>query len=77
MTESRENPKEPEDHTAIEPQGLSDSQMLSNSVFAFLGPYGAGKTTAIKLFLSLTRPASGGGTILGHDLTKENEKTKT
>jgi ABC-type multidrug transport system ATPase subunit len=74
MTESRENPKENGDHTAIEPQGLSNLQVLKNSVFIFHGPNGAGKTTTIKLILDPTRPTSYSGTILAHDLTKENEK---
>jgi ABC-2 type transport system ATP-binding protein len=37
-------------------------------VFGFLGPNGAGKTTAVRLLLGLTRPTSGGGTVLGRPL---------
>ncbi len=74
---------------AIEIQGLSKAfgnfyavkglnlQVPRNSVFAFLGPNGAGKTTTIKLFLGLTRPTSGSGTILGHDLTIENKRIRS
>jgi ABC-type multidrug transport system ATPase subunit len=75
MTESREKPKENEDYTTIEIQGLSNFQLPKNSVFALLGPNGAGKTTTIKYLLGLTRPTSGGGTILGHDFTMEYQKT--
>lgn len=87
MTESQEKNKE--SHTAIEIHGLSKAfgnyyavkglnlQVPKNSVFAFLGPNGAGKTTTIKLLLGLTRPTSGGGTILGHDLTVENKRIRS
>jgi len=89
MTESQENPKESESHAAIEIHGLSKAfgdfyavkglslQVPRNTVFAFLGPNGAGKTTTIKLLLGLTRPTSGGGTILGHDLTMENKRIRS
>lgn len=89
MTESQEKMDETESHTAIDIHGLSKAfgnfyavkglslQVPKNSVFAFLGPNGAGKTTAIKLLLGLTRPTSGGGTILGHDLTTENKRIRS
>ncbi|MDH4214043.1 MAG: ABC transporter ATP-binding protein, partial [Candidatus Thorarchaeota archaeon] len=89
MTESQEKNKESVNHTAIEIHGLSKAfgdfyavkglnlQVPKNSVFAFLGPNGAGKTTTIKLLLGLTQPTSGGGTILGHDLTVENKRIRS
>ncbi|MFW9910920.1 MAG: ABC transporter ATP-binding protein [Candidatus Thorarchaeota archaeon] len=89
MTESQVTTKDRESHTAIEIHGLSKAfgnfyavkglnlQVPKNSVFAFLGPNGAGKTTTIKLLLGLTRPTSGGGTILGHDLTLENKRIRS
>ncbi|MDH4215221.1 MAG: ABC transporter ATP-binding protein [Candidatus Thorarchaeota archaeon] len=89
MTESQEKNKESASHTAIEIHGLSKAfgdfyavkglnlQVPKNSVFAFLGPNGAGKTTTIKLLLGLTQPTSGGGTILGHDLTVENKRIRS
>jgi ABC-2 type transport system ATP-binding protein len=89
MTESQERMKESESHTAIELHGLTKAfgdfyavkglnlQVPKNSIFAFLGPNGAGKTTTIKLFLGLARPTSGGGTILGHNLTTENKRIRS
>jgi ABC-2 type transport system ATP-binding protein len=89
MTESREQTKGSESHSAIEIHGLSKAfgdfyavkglnlQVPKNSVFAFLGPNGAGKTTTIKLLLGLARPTSGGGTILGHDLAMENKRIRS
>ena len=38
-------------------------------VFGFLGPNGAGKTTAIRTLLGFLSPTSGGGALLGHDVT--------
>ncbi len=89
MIESQEKMKENESQTAIEIHGLSKAfgdfyalkglnlQVPKNSVFAFLGPNGAGKTTTIKLLLGLARPTSGGGTILGHDLSMENKMIRS
>jgi ABC-2 type transport system ATP-binding protein len=89
MMESQEKMKENESRTALEIHGLTKAfgnfyavkglnlQVPKNSIFAFLGPNGAGKTTTIKLFLGLARPTSGGGTILGHDLTTENKRIRS
>jgi ABC-2 type transport system ATP-binding protein len=49
-----------------------DLKVSEKSIFAFLGPNGAGKTTTIKLLLGLTFPTSGGGTIFGKDIVKDN-----
>jgi ABC-2 type transport system ATP-binding protein len=47
-------------------QGLNLS-VPENSVFAFLGASGAGKTTAIKILLNVISPTRGRATILGVD----------
>ena len=49
-----------------------DLKVPEKSIFAFLGPNGAGKTTTIKLLLGLISPTSGGGTIFGKDIVKDN-----
>jgi ABC-2 type transport system ATP-binding protein len=49
-----------------------DLKVPEKSIFAFLGPNGAGKTTTIKLLLGLVFPTSGGGTIFGKDIVKDN-----
>jgi len=49
-----------------------DLKVPEKSIFAFLGPNGAGKTTTIKLLLGLIFPTSGGGTIFGQDIVKDN-----
>jgi len=49
-----------------------DLKVPEKSIFAFLGPNGAGKTTTIKLLIGLARPTSGGGSIFGKDIVKDN-----
>ncbi|HEY42800.1 MAG TPA: ABC transporter ATP-binding protein [Anaerolineae bacterium] len=49
-----------------------DLKVAKNSIFGFLGPNGAGKTTTIKLLLGLIRPTSGGGSVFGHDILRDN-----
>jgi ABC-2 type transport system ATP-binding protein len=44
-----------------------DLKVHQNSIFGFLGPTGAGKTTTIKLMLGLTRPTAGTANIFGMD----------
>lgn len=45
-------------------------------IFGFLGANGAGKTTAMKILCGLSRPTSGGGTVNGYDLNRDQEKIK-
>jgi ABC-2 type transport system ATP-binding protein len=45
-----------------------DLSIGSGEVFGLLGANGAGKTTAVKILLGLTRPTSGGGQLLGRPL---------
>lgn len=49
-----------------------DLAVPGKSIFGFLGPNGSGKTTTIKLLLGLSRPTSGGGTVLGHNILEDN-----
>ena len=44
---------------------------LPEGCVGLLGPNGAGKTTLIKTMLGFVEPASGGGTVLGHDMVTE------
>ncbi|OAV44045.1 ABC transporter ATP-binding protein [Lewinella sp. 4G2] len=45
-------------------------------VFGFLGANGAGKTTAIKMLIGLSKPTSGEATVAGLDLMTESERVK-
>jgi ABC-2 type transport system ATP-binding protein len=49
-----------------------DLQVPRNSIFGFLGPNVAGKTTTMKILLGLARPTSGSGTIFGLDIQHES-----
>src|ERR1700685_611841 len=42
-------------------------EVPAGAVFGFLGPNGAGETTAIRLLLGLIEPTSGSATVLGFD----------
>ncbi|WP_241981540.1 ABC transporter ATP-binding protein [Halorubrum sp. GN11_10-6_MGM] len=52
-------------------RGIEDVSFTvkDGEVFGFLGPNGAGKTTAIRTLLGFLSPTSGGGALLGHDVT--------
>ena len=54
------------DRTVVEDLDLA---IPPGSVCGLIGPNGAGKTTTIRMLLGLVRPTSGGGTVLGHQLT--------
>jgi ABC-2 type transport system ATP-binding protein len=45
-------------------------------VFGFLGANGAGKTTAIKMLIGLSKPSGGEATVAGLDLMTQSEKIK-
>lgn len=45
-------------------------------IFGFLGANGAGKTTAIKMLIGLSKPTSGEARIAGFDIYKEANKIK-
>lgn len=45
-------------------------------IFGFLGANGAGKTTAMRMLIGLSRPSSGMATVAGFDVYRETEKIK-
>ena len=73
---------------AIELEGLTKDygEVLANDdvtfdvedgeIFGYLGPNGAGKTTTIRTLLGFLSPTSGGGRVLGADITDEKELIK-
>ncbi len=68
----------------IETQGLTksfkgvnalqalDLKVPPNSIFAFLGPNGSGKTTTIKLLLGLIYPTAGTARVFGLDIGRDS-----
>ncbi len=51
-----------------------DLYVPAGSVFGFLGPNRAGKTTTIRLLLGLVHPTSGSARVLGHDVATEADR---
>jgi len=45
-------------------------------IFGFLGANGAGKTTAIRMLIGLSKPSGGEGTVAGYDIRRDPEKIK-
>lgn len=45
-------------------------------IFGFLGANGAGKTTAIKMLIGLSRPSDGEAQVAGYDVYKQRERVK-
>lgn len=50
--------------------------VTGGEIFGFLGANGAGKTTAIKMLIGLSRPTSGFAKVAGYDISKDPEKVK-
>jgi ABC-2 type transport system ATP-binding protein len=50
--------------------------VFKGEIFGFLGANGAGKTTAMKMLIGLSKPTSGGGEVAGYDIHKHPEKIK-
>jgi ABC-2 type transport system ATP-binding protein len=48
----------------------------SGEIFGFLGANGAGKTTAMRMFIGLLAPSSGTARVAGHDVYTESEAIK-
>ena len=50
--------------------------VYAGEIFGFLGANGAGKTTAMKMLIGLSKPTSGTATVAGYDIVKKPEKVK-
>jgi drug efflux transport system ATP-binding protein len=51
-------------------------QVGKGEVFGFLGANGAGKTTAIKMLIGISRPTSGKANVAGYDVKSQTEEVK-
>ncbi len=51
-------------------------QVRKGEIFGFLGANGAGKTTAMKILIGISRPTSGKVMVAGYDIYKDTEKIK-
>ncbi len=45
-------------------------------IFGFLGANGAGKTTAMRMLIGISKPTSGTGTVAGLDINRDSEQIK-
>lgn len=61
------------DFTAVDSISFDVSQ---GEIFGFLGANGAGKTTAMKMLIGISKPTSGEATVTGFDVYSETEKIK-
>ncbi|MCO5275232.1 MAG: ABC transporter ATP-binding protein [Flavobacteriales bacterium] len=59
--------------TAVNAIGLDVS---AGEIFGFLGANGAGKTTAIKMFIGLLKPTEGEARVAGFDVYRQSEEVK-
>ena len=51
-------------------------EVYKAEIFGFLGANGAGKTTAMRMLIGLSRPTSGHAMVAGFDVYREREKIK-
>lgn len=51
-------------------------EVAQGEIFGFLGANGAGKTTAMKMLIGLSRPTSGEATVAGFDVFRQPEQIK-
>ena len=51
-------------------------EVEKGEIFGFLGANGAGKTTAMRMLCGLSNPTSGGGTVVGFDISQQSEEVK-
>lgn len=51
-------------------------EVFKGEIFGFLGANGAGKTTAMRMLIGLSKPTSGKATIAGFDVYKQTENIK-
>jgi len=54
-----------------------DLEVSQGEVFGFLGPNGAGKTTTVRMLAALIAPTSGGATVAGCTVGRENGRLRT
>ncbi len=51
-------------------------EVAKGEIFGFLGANGAGKTTAIKMLIGISKPSSGEAIVAGFDIAKQSEMVK-
>ncbi|MBE0538687.1 MAG: ATP-binding cassette domain-containing protein, partial [Ignavibacterium sp.] len=51
-------------------------EVFKGEIFGFLGANGAGKTTAMKMLIGISKPSSGTANIAGFDVYKNTESIK-
>ena len=62
-----------EDFTAVD---AITFEVKKGEIFGFLGANGAGKTTAIKMLIGLSRPTNGQATVAGFDIFSQTDHIK-
>ena len=48
-----------------------DLEVADGTVLGLLGPYGAGKTTTVRILATLLRPDAGAATVAGFDVVRQ------